>query len=118
MYLNNNTQPLLPESILWRRKEAFSDGVSKTTRSLYEIIQEYCEKNKDSLSLINPSDFCWNTPKTIEQIWYRSLFESYYPGMGESIPYFWLPKYVNATDASARTLEIYNSTPNGAPRHK
>jgi len=23
------------------------------------------------------------------------------------VPYFWMPKYVNAKDASARTLEIY-----------
>ena len=31
-----------------------------------------------------------------------------YPNFGYIIPYFWMPKYVNANDASARTLEIYN----------
>ena len=31
---------LVPESILWRTKEAFSDGVSSLNRSWYEIIDE------------------------------------------------------------------------------
>jgi asparagine synthase (glutamine-hydrolysing) len=35
---------LLPHKVLWRKKEAFSDGVSKHTRSLYQIIQEYTEE--------------------------------------------------------------------------
>jgi hypothetical protein len=30
-------------------------------------------------------------------------------GMGDIIPYFWMPKYVDATDASARTLANYQS---------
>jgi asparagine synthase (glutamine-hydrolysing) len=32
---------LLPKSVLWRRKEAFSDGVSSGSRSWYQIIQEF-----------------------------------------------------------------------------
>ena len=35
---------LLPKSVLWRTKEAFSDGVSKQTKSWYEIIQDYVKK--------------------------------------------------------------------------
>ena len=42
-----------------------------------------------------------------EQYYYRDIFESYYPNLENIIPYFWMPKYVNATDASARTLDIY-----------
>jgi asparagine synthase (glutamine-hydrolysing) len=48
-------------------------------------------------------------PKTTEQYYYRKLFETYYPGKGQLVPYFWMPRYVNAKDASARTLEIYNT---------
>ena len=33
-----------------------------------------------------------------------------YPNFGYIIPYFWMPKYVNAGDASARTLDFYNDT--------
>jgi len=38
------------------------------------------------------------------------LFEEYYgnKGMEKTIPYFWLPKWVDAKDSSARTLDIYN----------
>ena len=35
-----------------------------------------------------------------------------YPNFGYVIPYFWMPKYVNANDASARTLDIYNDDTN------
>ena len=49
-------------------------------------------------------------PKTAEQFYYRKIFEQHYPGLGCVIPYFWMPKYVDATDASARTLAIYNNT--------
>jgi asparagine synthase (glutamine-hydrolysing) len=51
-----------------------------------------------------------NIPKTAEQYYYRYIFETYYTGMGNIIPYFWMPKYVDATDASARTLSTYKST--------
>jgi asparagine synthase (glutamine-hydrolysing) len=34
-------RPLLPSEILWRTKEAFSDGVSSQGRSLYNILQEF-----------------------------------------------------------------------------
>jgi len=32
---------LLPDEILWRKKEAFSDGVSSVEKSWYQYIQEY-----------------------------------------------------------------------------
>jgi asparagine synthase (glutamine-hydrolysing) len=34
----------LPDDVLWRRKEAFSDGVSSRDKSWYEIIQEDVEE--------------------------------------------------------------------------
>ena len=87
---------LLPKSVLWRTKEAFSDGVSKQTRSWFEIIQEYAQQQ------VNEQD-----PKLAEKKWYKSLFDKFYPNCENVIPYFWMPKYVNADDASARTLDIY-----------
>jgi len=93
---------LLPHEILFRKKEAFSDGVSGLHRSWYEIIQE---KVKD----IELPDqlFVHNPPITKEQKYYRYIYESYYPGCAHLTPYFWMPRYVNATDASARTLSLY-----------
>lgn len=96
---------LLPPEILWRRKEAFSDGVSLGTRSLYQILQEHAL----TISYEIPNDVTYdhNSPVTMEQKWYRDIFESEYPGLAYVIPYFWMPKYVEAKDASARTLTIY-----------
>jgi len=92
----------LPETILWRKKEAFSDGVSKHSRSLFEIIQEYT--NQMNFQHIKHG---WrnsaNVPKTNEQLYYRSIFERHFPN-ADILPRFWMPKYVAANDASARTL--------------
>jgi asparagine synthase (glutamine-hydrolysing) len=109
-FSKNNYSPdskldtILPDNVLWRRKEAFSDGVSKTTRSLYEIIQENVSNNPSSLN----EKYAHNSPDTEEKKYYRGIFESAYPGLGGILPYFWMPRYVEAKDASARTLKIYN----------
>ena len=97
-------EPLLPPEVLWRRKEAFSDGVSGEGRSLYQILQEHCKN-----AIISGTDTIHsiNSPTTEEQIYYRNIFEKCYPGFGEVVPYFWMPRYVEAKDASARTLSIY-----------
>ena len=95
----------LPKNVLWRTKEAFSDGVSTQTKSWYEIIQERVEdisslKTKRVYNLHNP-------PKTTEQRYYRDVFNKMFYNNDTIIPYFWMPRFVNATDASARTLSIY-----------
>lgn len=89
---------LLPEEILLRTKEAFSDGVSSVDRSWYTIIAEKIKSlpRNDKIYIHNP-------PQTNEQIYYRTLFEEFYPNMGEILPY-WMPKWVEATDPSARTI--------------
>jgi len=127
-FLNSKNNALLPDEILWRKKEAFSDGVSKQTRSLYEIIQEFAEKEfvKDYIkySYIEMSSTMYEkickvqedmltvdnhlVPQTAEQFYYRKIFEKHYAGLGKVVPYFWMPKYVDSKDASARTLKIYN----------
>ena len=109
-FLNKEGLSLLPKEILWRRKEAFSDGVSKKTRSLYEIIQENICDNSDKILQEMNSQYQHNPPQTLEQKYYRSVFEYHYPNMGNVVPYFWMPRFINATDASARTLDLYNTT--------
>ena len=111
---------LLPEEVLWRRKEAFSDGVSGK-KSWFEIVQEFVKKNiypdvkEDEVNdfiekTVNKNKFFINRPKTLEQLYYRSVFEKYYSNQAHTIPLFWMPRFVVATDASARTLDIYNQT--------
>ena len=109
---------LLPENIIWRTKEAFSDGVSKQSRSWHTIIKEYCSKLFHIPDGISEKTFVdkhakllkldtHNRPTTLEQLHYRMIFNKYYNGHSNVIPYFWMPNFVDATDASARTLDIY-----------
>jgi asparagine synthase (glutamine-hydrolysing) len=103
----------LPDKVLWRSKEALSDGISTTKRSWSQIIKEYVDtlvsdeefsKNKDM--------YKFNTPITKESYYYRRIFTEYFgnsPSVSELIPYFWLPKWSgNVTDPSARVLSVYN----------
>ena len=104
-FTTSNGQLLLPHQVLWRRKEAFSDGVTGQARSLYQILGDHA-KTLDLADIETDH----NPPTTAEQVWYRTVFEEAYPGLGTLVPYFWMPKYVDATDASARTLAVYTKT--------
>lgn len=111
---------LLPKEILWRTKEAFSDGVSSLNRSWYIIIQEKIDnlinneshkdlkvQLKETVELYKNMRYPINKPTTVEQIYYRTIYNLYYLNTDHLINYFWMPKYVNANDASARTLDVY-----------
>ena len=80
--------------------------MSDTTRSLYQILQEYSTKQLSVIPNVN-HQYSENIPITDEQKYYRMLFDIYYPRCSKIVPYFWMPKYVDANDASARTLSIY-----------
>lgn len=100
-----DSEHFLPQNVLWRRKEAFSDGVSGNARSLYEILQDHAKTIDLDVNIVPV--YTHNPPQTVEQRWYRIIFEEAYPGLGHLVPYFWMPKYVEAKDASARTLDLY-----------
>lgn len=98
---------LLPHDILWRKKEAFSDGVSSLQKSWYEIIQDHMEIISTSFE----HAYGHNIPNTKEQAYYRRLFEDYFTNHCSTlIPHYWMPNFVeNATDASARSLQLYDT---------
>lgn len=98
----------LPNSVLWRTKEAFSDGVSKQTKSWFQIIQDYVQNNSFGFELNEYEKCNHNKPITKEQIFYRTIFNNKFGYTDNIIPYFWMPRFINANDASARTLDIYN----------
>jgi asparagine synthase (glutamine-hydrolysing) len=97
-FKNSDGKQILPDEILWRRKEAFSDGVSGNSRSLYQILQDFIVPKYQSN--IKPID--------AEKQYYKSLFSQHYPNSLNIIPYYWMPKYTNTDDPSARTLTTYN----------
>ena len=102
---------LLPKEILWRKKEAMSDGVSTQTRGWFEIIQEFVDKKiSDDEFLANQHKYKFNTPLTKESMYFRNIFEKYYPNLSNTIPYYWLPKWCgDIKDPSARILNCYNN---------
>jgi asparagine synthase (glutamine-hydrolysing) len=97
---------VLPDEVLWRTKEAFSDGVSSNSKSWFEIIQEHVDKNICDLHDFDVN--ISNYPDTKEKKYYRTIFNKFYTNKYDNIiPYFWMPKFIDANDASARTLDIY-----------
>ena len=108
---------LLPKEILWRTKEAFSDGVSSSKNSWFEVLQDHIKNNtfEHAPNILERQQIYYKkkTPKTLEQLHYRMVFESQFKNMGDIIPYFWMPNFVDASDASARTLNIYKEKMGG-----
>lgn len=101
-------QGLLPEEILWRPKEAFSDGVSSVKKSWHEVLQTHIDEQINDIEAEEAaSKFTFNPPKSKEALYYRKIFEKYYPGQGHLIPYYWMPKWTETADPSARTLKHY-----------
>ena len=112
---------LLPQEILWRKKEAFSDGISVPQKSWFQIIQEYASKQYIDSNLL-PIRFHYQekyfTEKeiqeeihrqelaadTVEARWFRTLFENHYAFGNHWIPHIWLPRWSKTIDPSARTL--------------
>jgi asparagine synthase (glutamine-hydrolysing) len=101
-----DSRQILPDEILWRKKEAFSDGVSSQGRSLFQILQEHTS------NYLNESENTTNYTPCIEteKYYYKKLFDEFFPNNSHILPYFWMPKYTNATDPSARTLTFYSET--------
>ena len=70
---------LLPLEVLWRMKEAFSDGVSTQRRSWYEVIQEHVKQVSFNVDEQINAAGDHMTPTTKDQAWYRKLFCDEYP---------------------------------------
>jgi len=101
---------LLPEEVLWRRKEAFSDGCSSNKRSWHKIIQEHVDQQISTKEFVeNKDSFKINKPYLKESYYYRKLFSKYYPNCDDIIPHFWLPNWCgDIQDPSARELNNYD----------
>ncbi len=69
--------PYLPESVLWRQKEQFSDGVGY---GWIDGLKSYAESRvSDAMLEAAPHRFPENTPRTKEAYLYRSIFEEHFP---------------------------------------
>jgi asparagine synthase (glutamine-hydrolysing) len=101
----------LPDDVLWRKKEAFSDGVSSRKRSWYQIIQADLENKYSDEDFKHPDVHHHQSPFTKEALHYRKLFNEYFDPLAASVvPYYWMPKWSgDVRDPSARVLKVYDS---------
>ena len=103
---------LLPESILWREKAAFSDAVG---HSMVDYLKEYAEEQyMDSEFDTLRMKYTHARPFTKESLLYREIFEKYYPNQAEMITDFWMPNKewegCDVNDPSARVLSNYGES--------
>jgi asparagine synthase (glutamine-hydrolysing) len=69
--------PYLPDKVLWRQKEQFSDGVGYNW--IDELIEYASSKVRDEELESAQSLFPYNTPTTKEAYFYRTIFNKFYP---------------------------------------
>ncbi|WP_370408284.1 asparagine synthase B [Tenacibaculum dicentrarchi] len=70
-------EDMLPESVAWRQKEQFSDGVGY---SWIDTLKEVVDKEVTDEQLANAKfRFPIQTPTNKEEFYYRSIFEEYFP---------------------------------------
>ncbi|MBR3149876.1 MAG: asparagine synthase B [Eubacterium sp.] len=103
---------ILPDSILWREKAAFSDAVG---HSMVDYLKEYAEEQYTDEEFEKLSKkYTHAKPFTKESLLYREIFEKYYPGQAEMIVDFWMPNKewegCNVNDPSARVLSNYGES--------
>jgi asparagine synthase (glutamine-hydrolysing) len=101
---------VLPSEVLWRTKEAFSDGISSLQKPWHEILRAFVD------SIITDDEYeraCLKyegsnkIPIHKEAYYYRTIYEKYY-GDVDLIPYYWMPMWSDAKDPSARTIGKYS----------
>jgi asparagine synthase (glutamine-hydrolysing) len=99
---------LLPPEVLWRHKCAFSDGVSSVKNSWHKAVKDFVD------SIITDSEFTENSkdirhckPLLKESFYYRKVFDNLFPNHSNLIPHFWMPKWTDVIDPSARELGNY-----------
>ena len=93
--------PYLPDEVLWRQKEQFSDGVGY---SWIDTLIEFCASQVTDEQMEKAAQlFPYNTPATKEAFYYRTIFNKYYPQVSAAQTVRkWIPKWQENQDPSGR----------------
>ena len=90
----------LPDDILWRQKDAFSDAVG------YSWVGELKKHSELVITDDIENNYEHNKPLTKEELMYRELFrEEFGDGYDHLITEMWRPKWTIQTDPSATLLD-------------
>ena len=100
--LRQSFEGYLPDEILWRQKDAFSDAVG------YSWVEEI-KKHADTLSFESDCfNLKHNQPKTNEEKMYRQIFwEKFLTNKDHLISEIWRTKWTNQDDPSAKYLDVH-----------
>jgi asparagine synthase (glutamine-hydrolysing) len=101
-----DASPYLPDKILWRQKEQFSDGVGY---GWIDGLKDNAELHVTDDMLKNPRPE-WGTdvPDTKEAYWYRLMFDEHFPPRCASTVQRWTPTWSKQTDPSGRAIATHN----------
>lgn len=99
----------LPRPLLMREKAAFSDAVG---HSMVDDLKAFAEDLFSEHDLAQAArEYAHCPPISKESLWYRRLFESFYPGRSELVAAYWMPnrewQNCDVSDPSARVLPNY-----------
>ncbi|MFD1015549.1 asparagine synthase B [Winogradskyella rapida] len=90
----------IPESVAWRQKEQFSDGVGY---SWIDTLKELVEKEVSDEQIENAKfRFPINTPLNKEEYYYRSIFEGHFPSDAAALS---VPQEASVACSTATALE-------------
>jgi len=103
---------ILPTEVLWRKKEAFSDGVSSKEKSWYLIVKEYYNSKVTDDEFETRDELSHVVPHCKESFYYRKRFNDLYGENHLVIPRYWLANWTDSKDPSARTLKVYEDENN------
>jgi len=112
---NNSGIPIyLPDEVLWRQKEQFSDSITyrwiDTLKSFTDT-----EVKLNFLAAFNNREYLYpyNTPQTTEAFYYRQIFEKLYPLRANTVK-AWTPNTkwlgINSSDPSGRVNDCHINT--------
>lgn len=112
--LRDSFKGYLPNSILYRKKEQFSDGVSGFNgkeNNWIDGLKDFCDNIfTDSQFNEIKKTYTFNTPNTKEQLYYRTLFHKIFKNIHDSSQttvYYWEPKWSNSKDPSGRVQTFW-----------
>ena len=102
--IRSSFEGYLPDEILWRTKAAFSDAVGHGWVDALKAMVEQKITDQEFEAERQLFDHC--RPRTKEELYYRRIYEKYYPGQ-KLIPDFWRQRWSADHDPSARSLACY-----------
>ncbi|KAL5086112.1 asparagine synthetase [Trichoderma cf. simile WF8] len=101
------TPAYLPDSILWRQKEQFSDGVGY---GWIDALKDNAELHVTDEMMKNPkAEWGTDIPDTKEAYWYRLMFDEHFPPRCASTVERWTPTWSKQTDPSGRAIATHNA---------